>query len=238
MLPYRYTYLFGSLVFFIPWLILFIHRPDLRKQIISMSLITAIVGILAEYFLWTKDWWHPQTITDTIIGPEDFLLGLSNGGIAAVLYEELFRKRLYTRVRHPQRIYLIYILLFVSLISMFLYFGLKTSSFVITTAGILLTALILLILRRDLLISSCINGFLMVLIVIPVFLVCELVSPGVIRQMWLFSHLTGIVISGAPLEDLVFYFLVGMVSGPLYEYWYGYGLRKEPAAKIKRRIKD
>ena len=95
MLSLKYAYLLGTIIFLIIWLILYLHRKDLRKEMIVMSMLVAILGMFSEYLWWTHDWWRPQTITGTTIGIEDLLLGFTNGGIAAVLYEELFKKRMY-----------------------------------------------------------------------------------------------------------------------------------------------
>lgn len=57
------------------------------------------IGPLSEYLFWTRDWWKPTTITDTVVGVEDFLLSFTNGGIAAVIYEEVFDKKSTFRVQ-------------------------------------------------------------------------------------------------------------------------------------------
>jgi hypothetical protein len=46
-----------------------------------------------------------------------------------------------------------------------------------------------------------------------------LVSPGWIAQTYYFNHLSGILILGIPIEEVIFWFLAGVVFGPFYEYW-------------------
>src|SRR5688572_32751862 len=94
MIPMRYAYLVSTLPFLLMWLVLYAQRKDLRPQMRFMSLFVAVSGLIAEGLWWTVDWWHPPTITGTRVGIEDFLLGFTNGGVAAVLYETIFRKRL------------------------------------------------------------------------------------------------------------------------------------------------
>lgn len=96
MIPNKYAYMFGCLLFFIPWAILFWHRKDLRKAMFIMGCVGAVGSLITAQY-WTVDWWRPQTITGTRVGIEDFILGISNAGIATVLYAELFHKRLYRR---------------------------------------------------------------------------------------------------------------------------------------------
>lgn len=110
MIPQQYAYLVGTLLFFIPWTILFFHRKDLRKEMLVMGGIGA-VGMLVTQYFWTVDWWRPLTITNTRIGIEDALLGFNNAGIAAVLYEELFRKRFYKRTKTHDKQMILFVIL-------------------------------------------------------------------------------------------------------------------------------
>ena len=89
MIPLKYTYLIGAVISFVPWLILYMHRKDLRGEMVTMSVLVAAMGLISNYFWWTEDWWRPLTITATRIGIEDIVLGFSTGGIAAVPLEDL-----------------------------------------------------------------------------------------------------------------------------------------------------
>lgn len=225
MLPQRYSYFFGTLLFFIPWIILFYLRRDLRKQMLVMSLFFAVVGLLAEYLWWTSDWWKPETITGSIIGIEDFMLGFTNGGIAAVIYEEVFRKRLYKRDPRPHSKQTLFIILLTFVLMGFCFWIVKDTSFIATVIGLAVTGIILLVLRRDLLVSSLLNGFLMAVISLPVYYILMMLSPSFIQKTWLLPKLSGVAVTGIPIEDIIFYFLVGFVAAPLYEYWQGLALR-------------
>ena len=92
-MDYIYFYLCGTIVYVLVWLVLFLKRPDLRKEMLVMSVLFGI-GALVTAKLYLADWWRPATVTGTAVGIEDFLFGFSAAGIAAVCYEELFRKRL------------------------------------------------------------------------------------------------------------------------------------------------
>ena len=47
---------------------------------------------MSEFF-YLRDYWHPELFTGWAIGIEDLLFGFAIGGIAAVIYEELFGKK-------------------------------------------------------------------------------------------------------------------------------------------------
>lgn len=235
MLPLRFAYLTFSLIFFIPWLIFYYARKDLRKQMLAMSLFFSIVGLIAQYLWWTRDWWKPETVTGTVIGFEDFLLGFTNGGIAAVIYEEVFRKRIYHRDPCPHAKQTLFVILLTFVLMGFSFWIVKDTSFMATVIGLVVTGVILLILRRDLFVSSITNGFLMAIISLPVYYLSLLISPTFIQKTWLLPNLSGISLTGIPIEDIIFYFLVGFVAAPLYEYWQGLALRNMTSkGKLKK----
>ena len=72
--------------------------------------------------------------------------------------------------------------------------------------------------------SSFISGILMVLVSLPTYLVILLISPQWIDHTYL-SGLSGIRVTGVPVEEFVFWFLSGLVFGPFYEYWQGERLK-------------
>jgi hypothetical protein len=233
MIPLKYAYLVGDLIFFIPWAILFWHRKDLRKEMLVMGLFAAVASFTTAYF-WTTDWWRPQTITGTRIGIEDFILGISIGGVAAVLYEEIFRKKLYRRnpQTHSESIFLL--LLLTSLFFLILFWGLHFTSFFACVFAFLAISAVLIFLRRDLFICAIINGFLMTTIVLPVYYFLMIFSPGFVEKTYLFKTLSGIRITGIPIEELIFFFLFGCVTVLIYEYWWGFRLRNFPSKVHKR----
>lgn len=226
MVPQQYTYLIGTLIYLLIWIIFYILRKDLRKEMLIMSIFLTFVGAIGEFLIWTQDWWKPMTITGTIIGIEDLLLGFTNGGIAAVLYEEIFRKKLYKKTTSTTSQTIIIVLSVFLLISACFWIA-RYTSFISTTIGLILTGILLIILRQDLLKSSFLNGILMLLISIPVYLIQFLLTPSYATNTWIFTHLSKLTFLNIPIEDLIFYFLVGFVTPSLYEYWKGLGLRKK-----------
>src|SRR5919199_2313784 len=89
---YRYAYLFGSLLFIPVWGWLFWRTPQARREMISMSALFAVsIGVPLEWLLYSRDWWHPITVTGTAIGVEDVIYSIGNGGYMAALYAAVFR---------------------------------------------------------------------------------------------------------------------------------------------------
>lgn len=220
MLPLKFTYLFGSSLFFIPWLLIYFKRKDLRKLIIFNSLLFSVLGIVFEYFFWIKDWWHPETITNTRIGIEDLILGFGSGGVASSLYYYVFNKKIITsRLISKQRLLLLIGLVIASLVIFFtLVYIIKFFSFWATITVSLIFYIILASFNKPLIKSSLINGILLDILVIPIFSLMILVTPDFIQKTWFLKNLLGIYPLGVPVEDYVFYFLCGISCFVVYPF--------------------
>lgn len=217
---YIYSYLIGVLVLLLVWCILFFIRKDNREEFLTLSFIMGVVGTPTQ-LVYTIDWWRPSTITGTLIGIEDFLLGLTLGGIGSVIYEDVFKKKIKKHkknnlLKNPN-----------FYVSSFLPFIIFFGSFYLFNIHSLYSSIIALLFgigyiiyrRKDLMFNSVISGFLVMIISIFSFLIVEVITPGWVLNQWLFDGLSGILILTAPIEDLIWFFLVGAYIGPLYEFW-------------------
>jgi hypothetical protein len=224
MLPIRFTYLFGSSLFLIPWLLIFFIRKDLRKLMIINGLLALVLGLIFQYFFWTKDWWHPYTITGTRVGIEDILHGFLGGGVGACLYFYVFNKKLKTlNLLSRRRLTLLIVLVFAGFILVsFLVKFLKLSSFTATAMAGVGASLVLAFSNKELIKNSIINGALMVVLVIPIYLLMIYVTPNFIDKTWVTKNLIGLWFLGVPLEDYVYYFIIGTGSFLIYPFLFGY----------------
>jgi hypothetical protein len=225
-IPLQYTYFIGIIIPLVVWIFLYLHRKDLRKEMITMSMLFAIIGLFSEYLWWTKDWWRPQTITGTLIGIEDLIFGFVSGGIAAVLYEELFKKRIYKYKSGDHNLTTALIIISSYLIFSLIFYILKLNSFIATTVTYIITGGILIFLRKDLIWDAILTGLCFVVSSIPIFLLLTYFSPNFIDKTWLWQNLSGIRFLEIPIEDLIWFFLAGFSIAPIYLYWKNKKLRK------------
>jgi len=193
-----------------------------------MSIIIASIGLYAEYFWWTRDWWSPPTITGTRIGIEDVLNGFVSGGITAVLYEELFKKRIYKY--KPYKTHKLGALITIAtffIVSSILFHLLGLRSFIATPIAFLLSGFLIITQRKDLFYDALLTGLCLVLALIPFYLLLEYFSPNFINTFYNFNNLSGIkIFKIIPIEDIIFYFSTGFGVGPFYLYWKGEKLRR------------
>ena len=162
-LPFRFAYITLVVPFVLVWVILFLLRKDTRKEQLRMSYIAAIIGPISE-ILYFRDYWLPESIFPIFIKGfplmvEDVIFGFTIGGIAAVIYEVLFRQKLSRFSKHSKHtvksIYLVLTFIFLLLGS--LKFGLN--SIYASAIAFLGVAIIVLLLRHDLFINAVGSGF-------------------------------------------------------------------------------
>jgi hypothetical protein len=232
-MDYQYSYLILGLIFLVIWIILFLWRKDTRKELLIISFIFGIAGLLVEP-VYINDWWKPFTITNTSIGIEDFLFGFTIGGIAAVIYEIIFRKRIKIRKffkffkKDESRKNLNFLL--IGLLFAGLFFGsfyiLKLNTFYSSIIAFTISIAIIWIKRRDLIIDSLLTGILLTALSFLVYTLADFITPDWVRVFWYFKNVPNIIFLNVPIDDIIWYFLIGMFIGPLYEFWQEGRLRK------------
>ncbi len=212
---YQYSYLIFTGLFALIWAVFYILRKDTRKEMLFMGLLFGIGGVLSQ-LVYVKDWWKPMTITNTLVGVEDFLIGFFIGGIASVIYNIIYKKKVKLKKRNYKR----YILIVFVITFFGCFYFLKINSFYSSVIAFLSGILFIWIKRKDLIISSAITGFLLLIIGVGCYLILDnLLQPGVIKEFWyLKESWYSSLLLGIPLGEYIWFFLAGAFIGPLYEY--------------------
>jgi hypothetical protein len=223
----EFAYLFGVLMFLPVWLILYIQRKDLREEMVFMGILVTIGAIYTEAFVWTKDWWHPQTLTGTVVGVEDILFAFFIGGIIASIYEEVFKDKLvHIRSKKKENLKHFLIVIFLCIfIGNFSFFYMNMHSFYSSVLAMLIPTIVIYFYRKDLVVLSLSSGAIITLLSIPIYCTTFFFDPTAINS-WFHQNISGIMLLGIPIEDLVWFFVTGMFIAPLYEFWKGEKLEK------------
>lgn len=187
-----------------------------------MLLISCLFGIggLASEKIYVIDWWRPLTITHTRIGVEDFIIGFSIGGVAAVIYEEVYKMHLSRKKSKtfPPSEPLAFLLGFI-LLCLVLFYFFNLSSFYSTSISYLLFIGYMLYARKDLIRNAIYSGLWVLFIGIGIYLLLFLFFPGYIQRFWFLPHQWyARLYFGIPFGEYIWYFLTGMFIGPLYEF--------------------
>lgn len=224
----KYYYFLGSLYFLFVWTAIFLKLKRYRKKMILCGLAFWI-GLIAEYFFWTRDWWHPTTITGTRIGIEDVIMCFTHLGIPIFIYKGVFQretqKNIFSKYELADRFINNFIIYFISfLVAAGLIFYFKVHSFAATFIGMVLAGSYIALKRKDLFSPMVWSGVLVMLIAIPPYRFSILICPGAIEKLWNIGQISGIMLLGIPLEDLIWYWMLGFILGGAYEYLFEFNL--------------
>lgn len=232
IVPYKFTYLFGSSLFFIYWIFLFWRLKDNRKTMLIFSLLFAVLGPLADAFWFTADWWKPEAAFGNITLIENIILGFTNGGIAATLV--LVFCEIENNI-NKGRVASIFArsmpLILATLSTSLFYWVLGLSSFYACLFGAFVTLSYVYYNRPDLVKISLINGAMMLFSAVPIYLAIIFVSPGWIEKTWMLDKLSGMMILNIPIEDIVWYFLTGCIVVVIELFFQGYGVELKSITK-------
>lgn len=227
----RYAYLIGDGILAIVWVLVFMLRPDLRRKILIMSILIAPLAPLMEVF-YLRDYWRPEFFNGWIVGIEDPLFGFFFGGISCVLYEELFRKHIIKKhVRpHPLLITILVLAGFVWMIVFNLMLGIN--SMYASIFGLLVDAIVILLMRRDLRTVAVVSGTLLSVLFFLLYLLYLCFFPDIFQAWWMLKNLSGIFFGKVPIEELIWAFSWGLFVGPAYEFATGVLLGKSVKIKL------
>jgi hypothetical protein len=222
------TYLIAISVFLIPWAAVYWKRADVRTELVWTSMLSISGALPFEYFFWSRDWWHPQTITGTPVGIEDVLYAVGQGGLFAVAYSVVLRRRFAKGAPHVHGLLRLVPFVITSAVPVALILGAKMHSAPATIAGEAIGLAVLLGLRPDLRLVALCSGALGLLGSLGFDVLIELLQPGFIASSWDFEHLSGLWLLFVPAEDATWKLLAGAMLGVAYKFWAGLTPRTVP----------
>lgn len=216
-----YPYFFWATIFGVVWLILYILRKDLRKEMLFSSFVFAPFGLTQPLFV--PEYWNPVVLFRIfgIFDIESILWCFFTAGIVAVFYEEVFNLKLKTlpynkksRV-HAYVVYLLMVLmiLFMVYIKHFTEFSVLRVSFI----AIIFIFIYFVISRPDLLYKSIISGTLFLIFYIVSLSFVDFIFPGFILNQWTIQGSIGLKLFSIVIEEYVYAFLFGISWSVVYE---------------------
>ncbi len=210
------------------WVIIWIVKPLLRKEMIWASILTTPFGLTEPLFV--PEYWNPPSLFNlaatTGFDIESLIFCFAVGGIGAVLYEFVIKvkhQKMNKKEMHCKR-HRFHILALTSPLLVFLPLLLFTHLNPIYSASIALFvgSIAAMLCRSDLKNKIIIGGVLFLLLYFVFFLSFTLVYPHIVQQVWNLQAISGILILGIPLEELMYAFTFGMLWSSVYEHilWY------------------
>lgn len=224
-MTYHYVWLIWSSAFLVPWIILYLaSTPQHRTQMWWGSIFMAPMGL--TQFMFVPEYWNPPSLFDlaykTGFDIESIIFSFAIGGIGAMLYNGLMHKRLEPvdpQERHSNR-HRWHRWALATPFALFpiLYF-LPWNPIYAGIAAMVLGAIATVLCRPDLKSNALVGGMLFLALYTVFLLGLKWSAPGYIEQVWNLKALSGVLIYGLPLEELLFGFSFGLVWAGMYEHF-------------------
>jgi hypothetical protein len=226
----QYAYFIWSLILLGVWIIVYFSLKDKisRKEMLVVSLWTSFLGLTESLFV--PEYWSPPTLFDlarrTGFDIESLLFAFGVGGLAVIIYERIFKVRhkkvsLFERHDPKHRLHLLALfstpIIFVLLL-VFTDLNPIYSTFIALSGG----GLFAWYCRPDLKKKMITSAFIFLVIYFFFFLSLVIIFPNYVKEIWNLSAISGILISGIPLEELMFALGIGFLWSSFYEHlkWY------------------
>ncbi|MDL2717688.1 MAG: lycopene cyclase domain-containing protein [Acidobacteriota bacterium] len=222
-MKYHYVWLAWSGAFLLLWVGIYLATPGHRTVMWRTSFATALLGFTEPIFI--PRYWNPPSLFElarrTGFDIESVIFAFAIGGIGSALYDTLTRRKFAAvgsveRSKSRHRLHrwalLIPYFLFVPL-----YF-LSWNPIYPSLLCLLIGSIASVICRPDLRRRTVIGGLLFLGLYGAFMLGLRWFSPGYIEQVWNLRELSGILIAGIPLEELLFGLAFGMYWTGVYEH--------------------
>ncbi|MBN2202857.1 MAG: hypothetical protein JW700_01560 [Candidatus Aenigmarchaeota archaeon] len=195
-----------------------------------VSWFTAPVGLTQPLFL--ENYWNPQSLFNlnqiTGFDLESVIFSFAIGGIVAVLYESILGIEHERANKELDRGGIFHKFAIFSPIFIFfpMYFLTSINPIFSTIFALFMGGVFTMICRKDLVKNSIIGGLLFTIFYFVFFLFVNLLDPNFV-DYWKLSEVSGVLILGVPIEELLFAFAFGLMWSSVYEHTFGYRIKKK-----------
>ena len=220
---FHYTWLIWACAFMLPWALLFIARPVLRRPMLWASALTAPFGLTEPLFV--PAYWNPPSLFDlaqrTGFDIESLIFCFAIGGLGVASYRALVAeplRRMEPGVRSSPR-HRWHLLALAT--PFFVFSGLVTLPWNPIYPGIAAMfsgAAATLLCRPDLWRNTLFGGAIFFALYAVFLLGLKWLWPGYIAAVWNLDALLAWQPWDLPVEELLFGFVFGMYWGGVYEH--------------------
>lgn len=218
----------ASMALLVVWLVVFIFKSKARKEMFWVSLFTMPFGLTEPLFV--PEYWSPPSLFNLASAAgfdiESLIFSFAIGGIGAVLYETLIKVKHQKISEHEthRKKHRFHLLALSSPVIVFLPLQLFTQLNPVYSAIIAMFAggIAAILCQTDLKRKIWLGGTAFLALYFVFFLLFNIAYPGLVREAWNLSAISGVLLLGVPLEELLFAFTFGMLWSSVYEHvmWY------------------
>lgn len=215
-----------SLILIAIWLVIyaFLDSREKRNEMLVVSLWTSLLGLTEPLFV--PAYWAPPSLFNLALQTgfdiESLIFSFAIGGIAVVLYERIFRvahMKISASFRHsPHHRYHFWAIISTPIIFAVLFLTTSLNPIYTSIIALIFGGLIAWYCRPDLKKKMIVSAFLFLGLYFLYFLILIAMSSSYVEKVWNLKALSGILILGIPLEELLFAFSFGFIWSSIYEH--------------------
>ncbi len=222
----QYIWLIWSLILIAIWLAVYISlRSDSQKEeMLMVSLWTSLLGLTEPLFV--PEYWSPPSLFDlamrTGFDIESLIFSFGIGGLAVILYSRIFRRQdmsMSTKEHHlPRHRFHLWALASAPVVLIVLLLATSLDPLHSSIIAMVVGGLATWYCRPDLKKKMITSAFIFLALYFFYFLTLIAISPGYVEQVWNLEDISGILIIGIPLEELLFALSFGFIWSSIYEH--------------------
>jgi hypothetical protein len=223
----HYVWLIWSLILIVIWLIVYISldSKDQKKEMLIVSLWTSLFGFTEPLFV--PSYWLPPSLFNlaarTGFDIESLIFSFGIGGIVVVLYDILFRAKhmqISEKEHHSNRHrFHLWTILSAPAILILLLLTTNLNPIYSSVIAMIVGGLATWYCRPDLKKKMITSALIFLILYFFYFLTLIAISPDYVEQVWNLKAISGILILGIPLEELLFALSFGFLWSSIYEHF-------------------
>jgi len=223
----QYAWLIWSLILIGVWLVIYfaLDTKDKKREMLVVSFWTSLLGLTEPLFV--PEYWSPPSLFNLALTTgfdiESLIFSFGIGGIAVVLYERIFRTEHQAmsqkEQRHIRHRYHLWAIASAPIIFAILLMTTNLNPIHSAIIAMILGGLAAWYCRPDLKKKMLVSAIIFLVLYFIYFLTLIAMYPGYVERVWNLKAISGILIFGVPLEELLFALSFGFLWSSIYEHF-------------------
>jgi hypothetical protein len=217
-----YEWFTFALIWIVIWLLIYLERPQLRRQMLGVSIISAFTGLTEPLFV--PRYWTPVTLFNmaetTHFDLESIIFSFGVAGVASVLYETALNakhRKMDVTERKERRWLHLASLASSPVVFLLLFFFTNLNPIYSLSAAMFAGAVAAVICRPDLLKHTLLGGALFTVLYFVFFGFVNSIFPTFLDS-WNMAALSGILVLRVPIEEIMYAFAFGTMWSGIFEH--------------------
>jgi hypothetical protein len=222
----QYAWLIWSILLIVIWLVVYfsLDAKDKKREMFVVSLWTSLLGLTEPLFV--PEYWLPPSLFDlaskTGFDVESLIFSFGIGGLAVVLYERIFRTKhqaMDSREQHaPHHRFHFWAIASAPIVFIVLLVATNLNPIYSSAIAMTVGGLATWYCRPDLKKKMSVSALIFLGLYFVYFLTLIAMFPGYVEKVWNLNVISGILIIGIPIEELMFALTFGFIWSSIHEH--------------------